>query len=379
MAYVPVLVYYITLGCVAFVTTKIALIVFLYRRWQRKNQVFQESMSGGKMVMFRSQMMQYLTADVFLKKTLRLTNKDIIGSGGYGTVYRLNIDDTTFFAVKKLNRGSADRDRGFERELKAMGDIKHRNIVTLHGYYTAPHYNLLIYDLMRNGSLDTWLHGRWNDRKHLDWGSRYKIAVGAARGISYLHHDCIPHIIHRDIKSSNILLDRNMEARVSDFGLATLMEPDKTHVSTFVAGTFGYLAPEYFDTGRATAKGDVYSYGVVLLELLTGKRPMDEAFLEEGTKLVTWVKAVVNKEREEYAIDSGLGCCPLAEVKGVFCIALKCLESDPSNRPTMAEVLKMLEQIKLDKLLPDSPDIDTKTSDHLLINIASTAIGHELY
>lgn len=279
---------------------------------------------------------------------MRLTNKDIIGSGGYGTVYRLTIDESISFAVKRLNRGSADRDRGFERELQAMGDIKHRNIVTLHGYYTAPQYNLLIYDLMPNGSLDTVLHGKANDKKLLDWPSRYKIALGAARGISYLHHDCIPHIIHRDIKCSNILLDQNMEARVSDFGLATLMEPDKTHVSTFVAGTFGYLAPEYFDTGRATVKGDVYSFGVVLLELLTGKRPMDEAFIEEGTKLVTWVKAVVDLEKEEHAIDTSLGCCPADEIRNVFSVALMCLESEPSRRPTMVEVLKMLEQIQSD-------------------------------
>ncbi|KAL2476470.1 Receptor-like serine/threonine-protein kinase [Abeliophyllum distichum] len=153
-----------------------------------------------------------------------------------------------------------------------MGDIKHRNIVSLYGYYTAPQYNLLIYELMPNGSLDSLLHGKSLNRMVLDWPSRYKIAVGTARGISYLHHDCIPHIIHRDIKSSNILLDQNLEARVSDFGLATLMEPDKTHVSTLVAGTFGYLAPEYFDTGKATTKGDVYSFGVVLLELLTGEK-----------------------------------------------------------------------------------------------------------
>lgn len=322
--------------------------VLLYRRWQRKDNVFQDNMSGGKMVMFRSPTMQYFTSDAFLKKTMRLTNKDIIGSGGYGTVYRLTIDESISFAVKRLNRGSADRDRGFERELQAMGDIKHRNIVTLHGYYTAPQYNLLIYDLMPNGSLDTVLHGKANDKKLLDWPSRYKIALGAARGISYLHHDCIPHIIHRDIKCSNILLDQNMEARVSDFGLATLMEPDKTHVSTFVAGTFGYLAPEYFDTGRATVKGDVYSFGVVLLELLTGKRPMDEAFIEEGTKLVTWVKAVVDLEKEEHAIDTSLGCCPADEIRNVFSVALMCLESEPSRRPTMVEVLKMLEQIQSD-------------------------------
>ncbi|KAK6132522.1 hypothetical protein DH2020_033731 [Rehmannia glutinosa] len=277
---------------------------------------------------------------------MKLSNKDVIGSGGYGTVYKVVINDCISFAVKRLIRLSAEQDRGFERELEAMGDIKHRNIVTLHGYYTAPQYNLLIYELMPNGSLDSLLHGKSTNKMVLDWPSRYKIAVGTARGISYLHHDCIPHIIHRDIKSSNILLDHNLDARVSDFGLATLMEPDKTHVSTLVAGTFGYLAPEYFDTGKATAKGDVYSFGVVLLELLTGKKPTDEAFVEEGTKLVAWVKSVVQEKREEYVIDNSLTDCPADEINLVFSIALMCLEPEPSTRPTMAEVLKMLEQIR---------------------------------
>lgn len=295
--------------------------------------------------MFRSSKMKSLKSNKLLKRTMKLSNKDKIGAGGYGTVYRLKMDDSTFFAVKRLNRGSAEQDRGFERELEAMGDIKHRNVVVLHGYYTAPHYNLLIYDLMPNGSLDTFLHGNSPD-KVLDWPSRYKIAVGAARGLAYLHHDCIPHIIHRDIKSSNILLDENMEAQVSDFGLATLMEPDKTHVSTLVAGTFGYLAPEYFDTGRATVKGDVYSYGVVLLELLTGRRPNDETFIEEGTKLVKWVQVVVQEKREEYVIDNVLKNYPSEEINAVFGIALMCLQSDPTRRPTMAEVVKMLERIK---------------------------------
>ncbi|KAL5731900.1 hypothetical protein ACHQM5_004584 [Ranunculus cassubicifolius] len=341
--------FYITISVIAFVISKIIMAVLIYRRWHRKHQVFQNSLSGGKMVMFRSPVMQYLTSDLFLKKTMKLTNKDIIGSGGYGTVYKLTIDESTSYAVKRLNRGSADRDKGFQRELEAMGDIKHKNILTLHGYYSSTIYNLLIYDLMPNGSLDMILHGRSNDKKLLDWASRYKIALGAARGISYLHNDCIPHIIHRDIKSSNILLDKDMEARVSDFGLATLMEANKTHVSTIVAGTFGYLAPEYFDTGRATAKGDVYSYGVLLLEILTGKRPMDEAFIEEGTKLVTWVKAVVDKRTEEHAVDSSLDSYPLHEVKNVFIVALMCLESDPSKRPAMADVVKMLEQIPFEK------------------------------
>lgn len=307
-------------------------------------------MSGGKMVMFRSPTTQSLSSKDFMKRIMKLTNKDIIGSGGYGTVYKLVIDEKTTFAVKRLNKGHDERDQGFERELNTLGDIKHRNIVTLHGYYIAPQFNLLIYELMPNGGLDAFLHRRCKGGKSLDWATRHKIALGAARGIAYLHHDCVPHIIHRDIKSSNILLDQNMEARVSDFGLATLMEPDQTHVSTVVAGTFVYLAPEYFDTGKATTKGDVYSFGIVLLELLTGKRPTDESFVEEGTKLVTWVKAVVEDKREEHAIDPDLLHFQIEEVKDVFAVAEKCLEPDCLKRPTMAEVVKMLEEIKSNKL-----------------------------
>ncbi|ONK66671.1 uncharacterized protein A4U43_C06F10770 [Asparagus officinalis] len=345
MTSTAVLALYITICCVVFIISKIIISVLLYKRWARKRRFVEESLSGGKIVMFRSTITQSLSSKAFMKKTMKLTNKDIIGSGGYGTVYRLVIDESLTFAVKRLNKGHIERDRGFERELNTMGDIKHRNIVTLHGYYVAPQFNLLIYELMPNGSLDGFLHRKWSDEKPLDWQTRYKIALGSARGIAYLHHDCIPHIIHRDIKSSNILLDQNMEARVSDFGLATLMEPEQTHVSTIVAGTFGYLAPEYFDTGKATTKGDVYSFGVVLLELLTGKRPTDESFIEEGTKLVTWVKGVVEDKREENAIDRNLVLFPVDEVKKVFAVAEKCLEPDPSKRPDMAGVVKMLEEI----------------------------------
>ncbi|KAK7401726.1 hypothetical protein VNO78_13429 [Psophocarpus tetragonolobus] len=346
-----VIAFSITICFIAFVISKIVISVLLYKRWRRKHMILEEGYPGGKIVIFRSSVLKSLTTEVILKKTQKLNSKDIIGSGGYGVVYELKLDDSTALAIKRLNRGTAERDKGFERELEAMADIKHRNIVTLHGYYTAPHYNLLIFELMPNGSLDSFLHGRSRDKRVLDWPTRYRIAAGAARGISYLHNDCIPHIIHRDIKSSNILLDQNMEARVSDFGLATLMEPNKTHVSTIVAGTFGYLAPEYFDTGRATFKGDVYSFGVVLLELLTGKKPSDEAFMEEGTMLVTWVKAVVRNNKEELVLDKSLGSCSMQEVYKVFNIAMMCLEPDPLNRPTMAEVVNLLEQREPDNLV----------------------------
>ncbi|CAA7402076.1 unnamed protein product [Spirodela intermedia] len=337
MANGRVMAFYITVCCIAFVASKVVISVLLYKRWLRKRRIIEEGFSGGKLA---------LPSRAFLKKTMRLTSKDIIGSGGYGTVYKLVIDGgAAAFAVKRLSRGSADRDRGFERELEAMGDIKHRNILTLHGYYTTPQFNLLIYELMPNGSLDALLHGKEKEKKALDWATRHKIAVGTARGLSYLHHDCVPNIIHRDIKSSNILLDESMEAKVADFGLATLVAPSRTHASTVVAGTFGYLAPEYFETGRATTKGDVYSFGVVLLELLTGRKPTDESFVEEGTGLVSWVKEVANSKCIDHAVDGSLVCYPLEETITMFCIAERCLETDPSKRPSMSEVLKMLEQM----------------------------------
>ncbi|XP_051115168.1 receptor-like serine/threonine-protein kinase At1g78530 isoform X2 [Andrographis paniculata] len=338
---------YITVSVVAFAVSKMIMAFLCYRRWKRKQMVVQDTFTGGKLVMFPSATTKSLKPTIFLKKTMKLSSKDVIGSGGYGTVYKLVLNDVVSFAVKRVHRSSADHDRSFERELAAMGDIKHRNIVALHGYYTAPQYNLLIYELMPAGSLYALLHGTnsMGNKMVLDWPMRRRIAIGAARGIAYLHHDCIPHIIHRDIKSSNILLDHKMEARVSDFGLATLLEPDKTHVSTLVAGTLGYLAPEYYETGKATAKGDVYSYGVVLLELLTGKKPNDETFVEEGTKLVTWVRSVVLEKKEEHVMDGRLTECEwpaVEEVKHVFSIAVMCLETEPTKRPTMAEVVKML-------------------------------------
>ncbi|CAH9147627.1 unnamed protein product [Cuscuta epithymum] len=346
---------YITVCVLAFVASKIVIAVLCYRRWKRKHMEIHHSFSGegGRLVMFRTEKTKTLKSEALVKQLRKLSNKDVIGSGGYGTVYKLTMmDGCVSFAVKRLNRMSAEQDKGFERELDTMADIKHRNIVTLHGYYTSPHYNLLIYELMPNGCLDKLLHDRSSNKELvLDWESRLRIAVGAARGLSYLHHDCIPHIIHRDIKSSNILLDQNMEAQVSDFGLATLMEPNKTHVSTLVAGTFGYLPPEYFDTGKATTKGDVYSFGVVLLELVTGRKPSDEAFVEAGTKLVSWVKNVVADKREEYVVDSNLADCSIDDITQFFNVAMMCLESDPSNRPTMAEVVKMLQQIQLDGLV----------------------------
>ncbi|CAO2204984.1 unnamed protein product [Urochloa humidicola] len=382
---------YVTIFSVLFIASKMVISFLLYKRWARKKRIIDNSLAGGKMVIFRSggnKALQSVSPKSFLGMLMGLSSKDVIGAGGYGTVYRLRVackedaSSSCWLAVKRLNRGSAEMDRAFERELEAMADIKHRNIVPLCGYYAAPHFNMLIYELMPNGSLDAALHSSHSPRRpvvvvpeadhhhqkhhqqhqkapaappppyhhhHLDLESRYRIALGVARGLSYLHHDCIPAVIHRDIKSSNVLLDHRMEARLSDFGLATLIaQPGGSHVSTLVAGTFGYLAPEYFDTGRATTKGDVYSYGVLLLELLTGKRPTHESFLERGTSLVTWVREAIEHKRHAHALDPALLLHPLLpahhhQLTLLFSLADKCLDSDPANRPTMAQVVNMLE------------------------------------
>lgn len=338
----------ITICVIAFVATKIFLGILIYWRWSKRHRICEVKVSGGKMVMFRSSGKATPSSKVILKKTQNLSNNDIIGSGGYGVVYRLVVDENTAFAVKKLARGNPDQQRGFERELETLSDIKHRNIVSLRGYYMAPHVNLLIYDLMLNGSLEMVLHDRLIDQP-LDWPIRYNIALGTARGIAYLHHDCIPHIIHRDIKSSNILLDENLEAHVSDFGLAKLLELNKSHATTIVAGTLGYLAPEYLETGKATMQGDVYSYGVVLLELVTGNRPTDRLFVEKSINLASWVRDLVESGQVVDAFDDELrDSCPEEDLKEAIDIAYQCVDPDPQHRPTMPQVVKMLERITVD-------------------------------
>ena len=168
---------FITLGVVTFIISKSVLTYFLYWRWSR-NCVSQETMIGGKMVLFKSSGKSPFTSETLLQKTLSLTNKDIIGTGGYGTVYKLVIDEHTAFAIKRLTKSTVDQQRVFERELDAMSDIKHRNVVTLRGYYSSLHVNLLVYDLMQNGSLDEILHSRSPNKVPLDWAARHKIALG---------------------------------------------------------------------------------------------------------------------------------------------------------------------------------------------------------
>ncbi|GLT27703.1 hypothetical protein SLA2020_026810 [Shorea laevis] len=282
----------------------------------------------------------------------------LIGSGGFGEVFKATLKDGSSVAIKKLIRLSCQGDREFMAEMETLGKIKHRNLVPLLGYCKVGEERLLVYEFMEYGSLEEMLHGRakTRDRRILSWEERKKIARGAAKGLCFLHHNCIPHIIHRDMKSSNVLLDHEMDARVSDFGMARLISALDTHLSvSTLAGTPGYVPPEYYQSFRCTAKGDVYSFGVVLLELLTGKRPTDKEDFGD-TNLVGWVKMKVKEGKRKEVIDQELlslnkgtdeaeAEAELKEMVRYLEITLQCVDDFPSKRPNMLQVVAMLREL----------------------------------
>ncbi|KAH9775794.1 protein kinase domain-containing protein [Citrus sinensis] len=305
-----------------------------------RKQVDQET--STKLITFHGDM-PYPSCEI-IEKLEALDEEDVVGSGGFGTVYRMVMNDCGTFAVKRIDRSREGSDQVFERELEILGSIKHINLVNLRGYCRLPATKLLIYDYLSMGSLDDFLHEHGEGQQLLNWSARLKIALGSARGLAYLHHDCCPKIIHRDIKSSNILLDENLEPHVSDFGLAKLLVDEEAHVTTVVAGTFGYLAPEYLQSGRATEKSDVYSFGVLLLELVTGKRPTDPTFVKRGLNVVGWMNTLLKENRLEDVIDKRCADADMETVEAILEIAARCTDANPDDRPSMNQVLQLLEQ-----------------------------------
>ncbi|XP_012837362.1 PREDICTED: LRR receptor-like serine/threonine-protein kinase FEI 1 isoform X2 [Erythranthe guttata] len=267
---------------------------------------------GASVVMFHGDL-PYSSKDI-IKKLENLNEEHVIGAGGFGTVYKLAMDDGNVFALKRIVKVNEGFDRFFERELEILGSIKHKYLV----------------NLRERG-------------EQLDWEARLNIIMGAAKGLTYLHHDCSPRIIHRDIKSSNILLDANFDARVSDFGLAKLLEDEESHITTIVAGTFGYLAPEYMQSGRATEKTDVYSFGVLVLEILSGKRPTDASFIEKGLNIVGWLNYLVSETRQREIVDPHCEGVQAESLDSLLSIAIQCVSSIPEDRPTMHRVVQILE------------------------------------
>ncbi|XP_019706723.1 LRR receptor-like serine/threonine-protein kinase FEI 1 [Elaeis guineensis] len=313
---------------------------------------------GSKLIAFHGNL-PYSSGEI-IKKLELLDEEDIVGSGGFGTVFKIVMDDNNVYAVKRIDRNCDESDQIFERELEILGSVKHINLVNLRGYCRLPSAKLLIYDYLALGSLDHYLHENGQDEQPLNWNARMKIALGSARGLAYLHHDCSPGIVHRDIKSSNILLDRSLEPHVSDFGLAKLLVDDDTHITTVVAGTFGYLAPEYLLNGQATEKSDVYSFGVLLLELVTGKRPTDPSFVKRGLNVVGWLNTLTGEHRLEEVVDEKCGCVDAEAIEAILDIAAMCTDANPDDRPSMNGVLKMLEEEIMSPCLCDfyEPHLD---------------------
>ncbi|KAL6187346.1 hypothetical protein ACLB2K_038745 [Fragaria x ananassa] len=289
-----------------------------------------------------------LSLDDLLHATNNFDQANIIGCGGFGLVYKATLPDGKKVAIKRLSGDCGQMDREFRAEVEALSKAQHPNLVHLQGYCTYKSDRLLIYSYMENSSLDYWLHEKLDGASCLDWNTRLKIAQGAARGLAYLHQSCEPHIVHRDIKSSNILLDENFKAHLADFGLARLLLPYDTHVTTDLVGTLGYIPPEYGQASVATYKGDVYSFGVVLLELLTGKRPMDMCKPKVARDLISWVFQMKREKRETEVFDPVIYDKQKdQELLCVLEIALLCLSGCPKVRPSTQQLVSWLDNINI--------------------------------
>ncbi|CAL4947839.1 unnamed protein product [Urochloa decumbens] len=272
----------------------------------------------------------------------------IIGEGGFGRVYEGILEDGERVAIKVLKRDDQQGTREFLAEVEMLSRLHHRNLVKLIGICTEGHSRCLVYELVPNGSVESHLHGSDKGAARLDWDSRLRIALGAARALAYLHEDSSPRVIHRDFKSSNILLEYDFTPKVSDFGLArTALGEGNEHISTRVMGTFGYVAPEYAMTGHLLVKSDVYSYGVVLLELLTGRKPVDMSRPPGQENLVAWASSLLtNKDGLKSIIDPSLGSSiPFDSIAKVAAIASMCVQPEVDQRPFMGEVVQALKLV----------------------------------
>lgn len=293
------------------------------------------------------------TYDELMAATSGFSPANLLGQGGFGYVHKGLLPNGKEIAVKSLKTGSGQGDREFAAEVEIISRVHHRHLVSLVGYCIAGDRKMLVYEFVPNNNLEFHLHGK--GRPPLDWSTRTKIALGSAKGLAYLHEDCHPRIIHRDIKTANILIDMSFEAKVADFGLAKLNQDNYTHVSTRVMGTFGYLAPEYASSGKLTEKSDIFSFGVMLLELITGRRPVDTAGEMEDS-LVDWsrplcVKAMSDGNYDELADSRLEKNYDVQEMACMVACAAACIRHSARRRPKMSQVVRALEgDVSLDDL-----------------------------
>ncbi|XP_056696801.1 probable LRR receptor-like serine/threonine-protein kinase At5g10290 [Spinacia oleracea] len=279
--------------------------------------------------------------------TDNFNEKNVLGQGGFGKVYKGVLGDNTKVAVKRLtDYESPGGDAAFQREVEMISVAVHRNLLRLIGFCTTPTERLLVYPFMQNLSVAYRLRELKPGEAVVEWPRRKQIALGTARGLEYLHEHCNPKIIHRDVKAANVLLDEDFEAVVGDFGLAKLVDVRKTNVTTQVRGTMGHIAPEYLSTGKSSERTDVFGYGIMLLELVTGQRAIDFSRLEEedDVLLLDHVKKLQREKRLDAIVDKNLNkVYDIQEVEMMIQVALLCTQSSPEERPAMSDVVRMLE------------------------------------
>lgn len=330
----------------AIVSVLIALIILFFytRKWKPKSRV---GGSAKREVTVFTDIGVPLTFENVVQATGNFNAGNCIGSGGFGATYKAEISPGILVAVKRLAVGRFQGAQQFHAEIKTLGRLHHPNLVTLIGYHACETEMFLIYNYLPGGNLEKFIQERIT--RVVDWKILHKIALDIARALAYLHDQCVPRVLHRDVKPSNILLDDDFNAYLSDFGLARLLGTSETHATTGVAGTFGYVAPEYAMTCRVSDKADVYSYGVVLLELLSDKKALDPSFSSfgNGFNIVAWACMLLRQGKAMEFFTAGLWAAgPQRDLVEVLHLAVVCTVDSLSTRPTMKQVVKRLKQLQ---------------------------------
>ncbi|KAE9617088.1 putative protein kinase RLK-Pelle-DLSV family [Lupinus albus] len=315
------------------VASILSILVIFYINHRRKRHDDNEELLGidTKPYTFSYSELKNATDDFILGNKL--------GEGGFGPVYKGTLDDGRVVAVKQLSVGSHQGKNQFITEIATISSVRHRNLVKLYGCCIEGSKRLIVYEYLENKSLDQTLFG---NGVTLSWSTRYDICLGLARGLTYLHEESPLRIVHRDVKASNILLDSELVPKISDFGLAKLYDDKKTHISTRVAGTIGYLAPEYAMRGHLTEKADVFSFGVVALEVVSGRPNSDSSLEGDKIYLLEWAWNLHERNCITELVDPQLSKVNVEEVNRVVGVALLCTQTAPSLRPSMSRVVAML-------------------------------------
>ncbi|KAA8515039.1 hypothetical protein F0562_018173 [Nyssa sinensis] len=339
---------YVTAGVVALCVTFLISGIIWWKGCLKGRKRKNEGFEGLELQTVSFTLKQIKTA------TSNFDSANKVGEGGFGPVYKGLLSDGTVIAVKQLSSKSKQGNREFLNEIGMISCLQHPNLVKLHGCCIEGNQLLLVYEYMENNSLASALFNSENGKLLLDWSTRLKICIGIARGLAFLHEESRLKIVHRDIKATNVLLDRDLNPKISDFGLARLNEDEKTHISTRIAGTIGYMAPEYALWGYLTYKADVYSFGVVVLEIVSGKSNNNYMPSNNCVCLLDWACHLQQTGNLAELIDQKLGSeVNKEEAERMVKVALLCTNASPSLRPTMSEVVNMLEgRMTIPEMIP---------------------------